>query len=66
MSAVEIVVIVLSVLFVSGVAIGCIVGKKKGKSSCCGECAHCKYNAQCTSGNKVAPKSMSERETKCK
>lgn len=39
MQAIEIIVIVFSVLFVIGVSIWAIVRKKQGKSTCaCGEC----------------------------
>ncbi|MDE6565710.1 MAG: hypothetical protein K2L47_01440 [Clostridia bacterium] len=47
MQAIEIVVIVCSILFVIGVTVWTIIRKKKGKSTCgCGECdgncAHCR------------------------
>ena len=41
MQAIEIVVIVLCVLIVGGVIAKAIIDKKKGKTSCGCDCAHC-------------------------
>lgn len=47
MKALEIVVIVLSILFVLGVIIKSIIDKKKGKNNCQCGCSNCKYANNC-------------------
>lgn len=42
MQPIEIIVIIASVLIVGGVIIASIINKKKGKTSCGCDCAHCK------------------------
>ena len=48
MTLIEIIVIILTVLFLSSVIIGQILKKKKGKSSC-GDCSTCNLNCNKTS-----------------
>ena len=42
MTTTEIIVAGLSALYVVLIAVRAVIKKKKGKSSCCGNCAHCK------------------------
>lgn len=42
MEPIEIVVIIACVLIVGGVIVTSIINKKRGKTSCCGDCSKCK------------------------
>lgn len=47
MGALEIAVIVISVVFVLSVIVGSVIRKKKNKGSCCSGCAGCPYSCDC-------------------
>ena len=42
MEPIEIIVIIACVLIVGGVIVTSIINKKRGKTSCCGDCSKCK------------------------